>query len=245
MQQTQKGFSAVITVLIIVIIGTVAAVGYKLARADAGQEQTRTETNKAEVKTAPTPAPKATMEVATKEYRNTEFGFSFQYPATWKYTADFRYTGRGANEGEVSVTSPSGAIVTFRANLGGKGGGCGDPNPADVPHRTAICSTREILKITQIQPAGTKAYPINLYHYKFTPGGENAQSEYGMFVDSGEYAPTTTGPTIGAIFPFSIMQGTKGNIESHTSGGTRTSSDYFTSPQAKHTEQVLKSFRLL
>jgi hypothetical protein len=245
MKQNQKGFSALVILLIIVVLGTIAGIGYKLVKADVGQAQTQTNISSTETKGAKQSDEKTAAKVELKEYKNTEFGFTFQYPSTWKYDADFSYAERGANEGQLSVTSPSGAVITFKANLGGKGGGCGDTNPNDTPHHTALCSTREILKITQIQPAGSKEYPVNLYQYKYTGPGENAKSEFGMYVDSGQYAPTTTGSTIGAIFPFSIMQNTKGNIESHTSGGDRTSSEYFSTQQAKDTELVLKTFKLL
>ena len=245
MKQDQKGFSALIIILIIFVIGATVAIGYKILKSDRGQDQTQSNNSSAEKKVVKQSDDKTATKVELKEYINTEFGFSFQYPSTWKYDADFSYAERGANEGQVSVTSPNGAVITFKANLGGKGGGCGDTNPNDTPHHTALCSTLEILKITQIQPAGSRDYPVNLYQYKYTGPGDNAKSEFGMYVDSGQYAPTTTGPTIGAIFPFSIMQNTKGNIESHTSGADRTSMEYFTSQQAKDTELVLKTFKLL
>ncbi len=243
MHKDQSGFSPIHIIIVLVVLGSLAGVSYQFLKERSAQSATA-KTPTASV-TTPTAATKPLDTVKMTEYKNTEFGFSFQYPSTWKSVADFGYTGRGANEGNITVTSPSGAVITFAANLGGKGGGCGDPDPTDRPHHTSICSTLEILKITPVQPAGVSGYPINLYQYRFTGAGASAISEYGMYVDSGKYAATTTRSTIGALFPFSIMNNGNGNIESHTSGGDRSSPAYFQSQQAKDTEEVLKTFRLL
>jgi hypothetical protein len=232
--RNQKGFSAVEGLLIVIILGLLGFVGWYVHSA-------QSTTSKTLDNAAASSASPATT-TGLKEYKNNQYGFSFSYPANWTIKEVFEDIGRGGKEGDVSVTSPNQTTVTFRADFGGKGGSCQE-NPADKPHQTENCNTLEILDIEQIAGKGIGNYPLNLYKTRFTAGGEN-KSEYGLFVDSGQYAATKKGPIIGAVFNIGLMNNDKGNITSVATGGDRTSPTYFDSVNAKEAISVLKTFRL-
>ena len=176
----------------------------------------------------------------SKSYMNTEYGFRFQYPANWKLQESLTDIGRGHKEGKVAVTSPGGVVVTFEPNLGGKGGDC-LPDPADTPHHTTNCNTREVLSAERLPDASSAQRSVYLYHTKYTPAGTATQTEYGIFIDTTKLPP---GPTIGAVFNFGIVAVPIGDIYTSVSGVNNHSIAYFRNPQVHQAEAVLRSFRL-
>jgi hypothetical protein len=177
-------------------------------------------------------------------YKNDEYGFSFRYPASWKLAEDMHDAGRGHAEGEVTVTAPRGIVVSFRPNLGGKGGSCVQQD-GDVPHQTANCATLEVFSIEALpaedSPAAALLY---LYTASFTPAGTDAQTSYEMFIENGAEAPTETGPIIGAVVGYGIVHAKVGYVDTSLKGGDNTSSSYFGDPQVKQAAAILRSFKL-
>lgn len=233
--KNQKGFSAVEGLLILIIIGILGFVGWYVWSA-------KDKTSKSFDEVAS--SNNSTTGIQTlKEYKNTQYGFSFKYPSDWTFEEQFEDAGRGGKEGEVKVTSKNNTVVTFKGDYGGKGGSC-EENPADIPHKTKNCNTIEVLDIEQISEKGVGNYPINLYKTRFTFGEEN-KSEYGLYVESGEYAFTKKGPFIGAYFNIGLTNVEEGIITSTVTGGDMSSADYFESVNGKEAIAILKTFRLL
>jgi hypothetical protein len=87
-------------------------------------------------------------------------------------------------------------------------------------------------------------YPINLYKTRFTGGGEKV-SEYGMYVESGQFSFTQKGSVIGAYFNIGLTYVGEGVITNVVNGGDRSSAAYFDSINGKEAISVLKTFKLL
>jgi hypothetical protein len=131
-----KGFSHLEVLLIIVVLALVGGAGYYvLKQNNKHQNSTSNQPSTTQTQT------NSNTQTATqlKEYKNDEYGFSFQYPSDWNLSVDLKDIGRGMNEGDVVVTSPYGTKVHFGPNGGGKGGDCWD-DEANA-HTTRSCDT--------------------------------------------------------------------------------------------------------
>jgi hypothetical protein len=181
----------------------------------------------------------ANLSTTSKTYTNNEYGFTFQYPASWRLSEQFQDEGRGHPEGEVQVIASSGVAVTFDTNLGGKGGDCVH-DPSDTPHHTVSCSTLEIFAVTPLDRSAS----LYRYHAKYTPPGTDAQSRYLVFIQNGPAAPTKTGTIIGAVTP-GIVRSRTGYVDNSIRGVDDMQSGYFNNPQVRAAETILSSFRLL
>ena len=235
----ESGFGAVPALLVLAVFGIIGGTGWYVWQQKRAAQPA--------ANTAITPAasePQVEPEEAMKEYRNTDYGFSFSYPASWTISEEFEDIGRGGPEGAVTVTSPNGTILSFRGNFGGKGGSC-EPDPADKPHDTKNCSTLEVINVKEIaQPSATYRYPIYLVRSRFTPArANNERSRYALFATSGPNAISKPGITIDAEMDFGLIRH-KGYIEVHVTGGDQKTASYFDSVNAKEATKVLETFRI-
>jgi len=197
--------------------------------------------------TSKTSAKKTTPTVATKQYVNDEYGFSFAYPANWKLTTNLTNTGGAHNEGTVIVESPAGTKVHFDPNQGGKGGDC-IPNSSDTPDHTQNCNTVTILSLEKL-PNGSNTQPVYFYTAKFTSSIANgSKQQYSAYVGSGSSAPTATGATIGSGFlnydQVIVPKITAGYVTNYVEEPDDTVPGFLTSAAVKEATPILKSFRL-
>ena len=197
-----------------------------------------------------TTSSKSSANTGLKEFKSTQFGFSFKYPSGWILVDKTENGGRGGPEGELHVESPNGLKLRFDPNFGGKGGSCTE-DPSDKPHDTKNCSTKEALKIEKI---GVTVKPFDedidvyLIKYKFTDSrGEDGvipESEYNMSLEA-DHGLEVGKPIIGAYFPLGIIN--LGNYYVNTTivGVDKSSANFFEQPEVKQAEEVLKSFKVL
>lgn len=233
------GFSAVELLLVVVLIGIISFAGWYVYQANKDTDKSLAEAGKASSAAKAKP-------VSLKEYRNTEYGFSFQYPSTWKLTEDLQDLGRGNNEGTISVTSPYGTEVLFGLDLGGRGGDCWDDEANARTART--CYTTNILSVEKL-PTSTNAKPIYFYHASNTePTRDGGKTTYEIGLGGGDNAYTKTGSTLGAGFFGSVENGKTGSINVNVSSKddkVNSSDAFFNSKEVKEATPILKSFKLL
>ena len=238
----QSGIAHVaIVFLVVVVIGVIGLVGWKVW--DNGQKKNSV-SDKA--KTTTESIKNNSSDIALKEYKNTEYGFSFNYPTNWTLEANLSDIGRGSLEGEVIVKSPTGTEVLFGPNLGGKGGDCVDDNDQRTPQ---ICSTQNILLVEKL-PSSTSTSPVFFYHASFTESIRNGgNTYYYISLGSGDNTPTEIGQTVGAfVGPFQQINSPKGYVTVKVKGKDKLAHDnvdYFEKPEAQEATPILKSFKLL
>lgn len=235
-----KGFSHLEILLIIVVVALVSGSGYYYFK---NQKKHNTQTTNT---TAQTPAPTPAKQSAElKEYKNTEYGFSFKYPGDWAISENMHDIGRGGNEGEVVVTSPNGTKVHFGPNFGGKGGDCWDDQANARTTRT--CDTLTVYRAEKLDfnPAGN---PVYFYQASITaPTRIDGKTVYLVFISNNDFFPTSPGSVMGAILhPYDEIHLDKGEVTILVEGkddAKKDSKAYFDTNEVKEAAPVLKSFR--
>jgi hypothetical protein len=154
-RKNNDGFSAIETLLILIIIGLVGFVGWYVYQAKQTADKNTAISSSSQ---AAVSKPKL-----AKTYTNNKGGFSVQYPANWKLKAE-----PADSYAEVAtLTSPKGTVLNLRADEGGKGGDC-FPSPSDVPFRAGnTCSSVEYL-------SSEKLNVNNIYYSKLHKGSDGS-----------------------------------------------------------------------
>lgn len=249
MKKNQGGFGLVGVLMVFVAVALIAGIGWYVWRSN-HDEQTR----QSNTQTAST-APDEVLQEQTptdqpaelKEYANQTYGFSFQYPATWELSNNLEDLGRGAEEGEIIVTSPSGTKVYFQPNLGGKGGSCWDVEADALTTRT--CQTRTIYSVEKLA-SSSDDNPIYLYHASYTaPTNDGGGTYYTVYIQNGDYLPLEPSSEVGSFIPYwseiTPKYGGVGVKVGDTSDSLHSSQDYFTSNEVTEATPILKSFKIL
>jgi hypothetical protein len=241
-----KGFSHLEVLLIIVVLALVGGAGYYvLKQNNKHQNSTSNQPSTTQTQT------NSNTQTATqlKEYKNDEYGFSFQYPSDWNLSVDLKDIGRGMNEGDVVVTSPYGTKVHFGPNGGGKGGDCWDDEANARTTRT--CDTQTILFLEKL-PSSPATNPIYLYHASLTfptSAREDIAGKTKCMIFISNLAAETTGSELGVfIHPYDEIQLKQGYVTIQVEGKDSTKSDtkaYFDTNEVKEATPVLKSFKIL
>lgn len=246
MKAQQKGFSAVEATVVILIVAILCAGGWFV-----WQSQQKKDTGSQT--TSPT---NTSDEDSNRTYENKDYGFSFSYPDNWKLTEELADIGRGKPEGTVSVTAPSGTVVYFEPNLGGKGGSC-EPKASDRPDYTANCSTLRILS-TKKTSGSSNDKPVYLTERKVTePISLGSNVKYYLALTTIDQSLKVNTPIIdNDISVFQTVDlskdGTVGYVDIYISStkaadkGSRygTSADYFATKEVTEGLPILESFRI-
>lgn len=241
----QKGFSHLEIALIIVVFALIGGAGYYVLKQN-NKHQNSTATT---ASTTPDTASSSQAPTTLKEYKNTEHGFSFQYPSNWKLTEKLEASNRGEGtnrtEGEVTVTSPSGTVVHFGPNFGGKGGECFDDQTGTETTRT--CATLTVYSAEKVQ---TTSGVEQVYYYQASvtqPLRSGGQTSYMVFISNNTFFPKQPGSILGVIFmPFDEIHTNKSEITVYVDGkeaSLKNTKAYFDSAEAKEATPILKSFR--
>lgn len=246
MQKTQRGVGILPALLIVVIIGIIGFTGWFVWKSTHATERslssapTLAATSGESVK-KPQPAAKKT--VALKEYANEEYGFSFKYPEDWKLAVGLKDIGRGDNEGDVTVMSPAGTIVTFNANMGGKGGDCWDDQANDRTTRT--CQTRTIETVEKL-PVATGSTQLFYYQASLKQAERNGgEVEYFVGLLTDEFGEPEKGSLVG-IFA-NMISANKGYVNFSVKGPDFERNDtkeYLKTREVQEASAVLKTFAL-
>jgi PsbP-like protein len=228
-------------VLVVVVIGVVGFVGWKVW--DNGQSK---DSVSDKPKTTTESIENDSSDIGLKEYKNTEYGFSFNYPTNWTLEVNLSDIGRGSLEGEVIVKSPTGTEVLFGPNLGGKGGDCVDDNNQRT---TQICTTQNILLVEKL-PSSPSTSPVFYYQASFTESIRNGgNTYYYISLGSGDNSPTKIGKTLGTFYgPFEEISLPKGYVTVKVKGKDELihdNEDYFEKLEVKEATPILKSFKQL
>ena len=240
-----KGFSAVETILVLVIVGLIGFVGWYVYNSKKEVKNT-SNTQQPSGVTKSVPNTKKDAPVTLKEYKNATYGFSFQYPENWTLKESLADAGRGAPEGEVIVTSPAGTSVYFRPNLGGKGGDCWDDQANDRTTRT--CSTRTIYSVDKLA-SSSDANPVYFYKASYTAATrDGGATDYVIYIGNGKYAPTKPSSEIGAFITYwgeiTPKYGEVGVKVEGKDKAIRSTKTYFDSAEVKEATPVLLSFKI-
>ena len=242
-----KGFTLIEGLLILVIAGLLAGTGWYVWNSKNSTDKSAKNADSANSSTTQASEKQSSSSV-NKEYKNEEYGFSFQYPSAWSLTVDLKDIGRGSNEGDVIVTSPNGTKVDFGPNLGGKGGDCLDDQAGDT-RTTRTCPTRNILSIEKLA-SSSSTKPVYFYHASWTdPTSAGGKTHYYIYIGGGDYTPTKTGSELGAFLEnWDTVSTRYGALSISVQGKDDTknnSSDFFNTQEVQEATAVLKSFKLL
>lgn len=238
--RSQRGFGHIEVLLVLILLSIISFAGYYVY---SQSKDSRDDVSVTAGKKIPQKDDSASI-VLDKSYINTQWGFSFKYPSTWKLSEDLEDFD-GMEFGTISVTSTEGVKTSFNLSTG-KGGDCLDDS-SDRPHNTENCTTLEILDNEPVSIVGAKE--TYLYRYKSTlsrdENGRVPASEYGVYMSS-DFAPDEyKEPIIGAVFGMgdivSAKDGTSVGTSIHGSGDT--SADFFNQTDVKTAEKILKSFK--
>ena len=247
--RSHEGGSHVIALLlVVVVIGVAGFAGWRIFRTPA--KKTSGVSQSVTPKKDETPKKQAGAPT-TKTYSNSDYKFSFEYPAEWDLTEDLRELGRGAKEGTVTVISPKGTKVHFDPNLGGKGGDCMDESSQ---YTVKYCSTLEVIKAEKLD-VGTADKPVYFYQMKLTDSDTaGGSTKYYITISNNAYFPHEPATKIGAIiYPYDeistiMSNGMIGNITIYVEGpedSKNTSEKFFKTDQVEEATPVLKSFKFL
>lgn len=247
--KNQKGFTLVESLLVILILAVIGFAGYYVWHSQ--------HSSKLPVSNSPSKAStevssnnsKPVTESLSETYSNSDFGFSFKYPASWKLIKNLQDYSRGAPEGEIYAQSPGGIKVHFDPGFGGKGGDCAD-DQANYEHTTRTCSTMDTLSIDQFSttPKGDKLY---FYTTKWTePTRDGGAVSYFAYIGCGQFAPTTKGSEMGYMLKYyedisCIKQGAVTSYVEYPSGTDASQASFLNSDLVKQATPVLKSFTVL
>jgi hypothetical protein len=243
MKKTQAGFSMVEALIIVAVISAIGFTGWLVmhARKDAVNKSQPAATKTEDKKPAGAPT--------IKEYVNDEYGFTFEYPAEWDITEDLKELGRGHKEGSVTVISRNNTRISFKPNLGGKGGDCIDKLTND--HSTRVCSTVEILSVETLT-GGLATQPLYYLTGSIT-SSELEGSKKTYFIDiqsrTGDMAPVQ-GTFLTPVYLVAQIYSPKFSpgyvdIDISVPAADNTTEKFYDHAETKAAIQVLKSFKLL
>jgi len=206
-------------------------------------------------KPAVTPTNTNQNKTTSKEYTNTDYGFSFTYPSTWTLQEDLADIDNRGLEGTITATAPSGTTVHFDLSQGGKGGSCA-PKESDRPDYTSNCSTLRILSSEKTK-ASTEQNPIYITKRRVTDSIENgSNSKYFISLTTIDESLKVNTPVIdydGGVFQWLTLTHdnkiayldayiTDKNGTASTSYGT--TADYFDTKAVTEGLPVLESLKI-
>src|SRR4051812_48934824 len=107
MNSKQKGFSLIYVFLLLVTVGIIGGTGWYLYKtsnrfnktADNATKDSSEQIQRPNDKTVSDIGPSKEQQVMWKAYQNTDYGFKFRYPSTWKIEEQLSDAGRGKPEG--------------------------------------------------------------------------------------------------------------------------------------------------
>ncbi|MGB4759601.1 MAG: PsbP-related protein [Candidatus Saccharimonadales bacterium] len=239
-QTKSYGFTAIEIILVIFVLSLIGAAVWYVAHANAKNNDSGIEAAK-NVSKIETPRVERSN---LTQYSNNDYGFSFDYPKDWEFAEELADQGRGKKEGYVSVTSPNGTVVSFKPNLGGKGGDCWDDAANSRTKNT--CYTLAKFSVEQLT-LGTSNHPVYFVTGSLTaPQPEGGKTKFFVGLESGFDTPQT-GETFIDIPQLSpLISPLNGYVEIETAAedpGVYDSEDFYESLAAKEMTLILKSFR--
>lgn len=233
-QIEQRGFGVVELLILAVVVAVIAAIGFLVFNNLQNNDKAST-----------TRSTDQSADTKLKEYKNKDYGFSLQYPSSWKVTEALEDGGRGVPEGLITISSPSGTSININANLGGKGGDCLD-DQANDQRTTRTCMTLETLKLEQFD-SGRDGINLYLYHDKLTPATlEGSVAQYRVGVRDNQNGTPKIGSELTAVGSHVINTG-KGDLIIHITSkddDANQSASFFETAAVKEAVPVLKSLRL-
>lgn len=120
----QTGFSALDTVLGVLLVAAIGAAGYFAYQNMNKSSQPPTASVSPLPHATPTPSQAQSSMAGWKTYTSAFEGASFQYPSTWTMK-QVQGSDPTANDYQVTLTSPHGLVLKYTDDVSGLGGGCG------------------------------------------------------------------------------------------------------------------------
>jgi len=158
MKKEQNGFSAVEIIMILVIVGLLAGVGWYVYKTRHSTQTTSTNAQSAANKSS------APTEIAlTKSYTDPVFNYTFKYPTDWKVTNEKGDQGDGNSPISTNtITDASGKYAfTLRADYGGRGGACEPATGDKLFALNNACPSKQVLdEHVTANKLKTEAFPI-------------------------------------------------------------------------------------
>ena len=247
-----SGFTLIETLLVVIVLAVIGFGGYLVWRQQhSAKVSGASKASSSRITTSTSRSP-----VLDKTYSNSQYGFSFKYPSSWRLTTALQDGGRGAEEGDVYVTSPNGTKVHFSPSQGGKGGDCID-DQANGQRTTRTCDTWTIYSVTRLPASVEPVYFIEASDTAATRDG--GKKTYLVYLASNGY-DDSGGQTVVPVFcsALSFFLGTYydvGTYYKHSGlnvtvyiegkdDSKNTSASFFSSAEVKEATPILKSFIL-
>lgn len=245
----QYGFSLVEGLLLFVAAGIIAGTGYYVWHSKQTADRNLT-ISSSSISSKSDPGKPVTAKPASlsQTYTSSDYKFSFNYPSSWKLATDLKDIGRGGPEGDITVTSPTGTIVHFGPNFGGKGGDCFDDQANARTTRT--CTTRTTIDVTTLPDSG--AQPVYLVKASDTaPTSDGGRTTYFVYLSSGYDKPvlgSNLGVYLGTYDDVSINRPGSFVYLTVSVGGKDdpkdTSADFFSTHEVTEAMPVLESLKI-
>ena len=121
---TQAGFSALDTVLGVLLVAAIGAAGYFAYQNMHKSSQSPSASVSPLPHATPTPSPSQSPMAGWKTYMSAFEQASFQYPSNWTMK-QVQGSDPTTNDYQVTLTSPHGLVLKYTDDLNGLGGGCG------------------------------------------------------------------------------------------------------------------------
>jgi hypothetical protein len=256
MNKSQKGFSAIEGLLILIILGIIAGTSWYVLDSNKKTDNLLNAADNSKILNASNSKNKNNKTNQNEDwltYKNEDAGLTFKYPASWSNKeTDVQKSDKGEFWGvEGEVTSPDGKKMEWKFMVaGGKGGQCA-PKEGDVAFRPGNkCPSKQILsveKATEVKRAKTSfrdmfedALIITRTKYMNTSDNKiTYQICLDPFYTGKTYkneAPTAGAPTMALLFPCQYWStGLNAKYE------VKNEAD-FNSPDAKTAEKIMKTF---
>ena len=127
----QSGFSAVVLLIVIVVLGVVGGVAYRVINSNK-DEPVNTQITEPQPSAERQEEITAQPEEATKIFENKDFDFKITTPESWQVKDESGYSEGVPFQLVLNVTTSDNDSVKIYGVVG-KGGDC-QPNPTDTPH---------------------------------------------------------------------------------------------------------------
>lgn len=195
MKKNQGGFSIVVIALVILILGVVVFVGWKVYNSSHEKKAIDTQTAVKQTDTNTTKqAQPATTAPELKEFCSEVEKACFKYPTDWKLTVVTKYDNNPdtQNVESIKLTSPNNTVISWTTPIQGLGGGCD------------LDSTNEI----SVDAITTNPYDSSLQIIKIHSGSDAKNNvKIGYFKAEGAMKPAIGGKTGDCIFYFTYRKG--------------------------------------
>jgi len=244
--QKDHGFTLIEALLVLVIVGMLGGTGWYVYRAHNNAQNSYANADNANLSTT-IKKKKSPPPVQMKEYKDTNYGYSFEYPSSWTLSKNLSDIGRGGLEGDVSVKSPYGTEVHLGPDFGGKGGDCWDDQANARTTRT--CSTLNSISVDKLSNGSTQ--PVYFYKASITPPTDaGGKIFYFVYIGSGPNTITSTGSILLGLTPpyDAINLKQKAYVTPLVEGPDDLKSDsaaFFNSKEIQEATPVLQSFKVL